>query len=237
LPIVSINLFAQTNSQAFPGAMGWGGETRGAWGHPTIPPVILRVTSLDGGTGIGTFRWALAQNYPRIIVFEVGGVIDMNVWVEIENPYLTVAGQTAPSPGITIIKGTFSVRTHDVIIQHIIIRQGSSGVSGGTGGIQTWGQSNAHCYRVVVDHCSITWGRNNMLSATGHGDGQVGETMEEWRANMSNRITFSNNILAEGLLTDFDNLPQRYGRGGLMHVNTTNLAILRNLYAGIVTRY
>ena len=53
---------------------------------------------------------------PRIVVFEVGGVIDMQQHeIKITKPFLTVAGQTAPSPGITLIRTGIDVTTHDVV--------------------------------------------------------------------------------------------------------------------------
>jgi hypothetical protein len=62
------------------------------------------------------------------VVFEVAGVIDLEgSTLQISNPYITIAGQTAPSPGITIIKGGISIRTNDVILQHIKVRPGEAG--------------------------------------------------------------------------------------------------------------
>jgi hypothetical protein len=66
---------------------------------------IVRVTNLNAD-GPGSLKAALETKGPRIVVFEVGGVIDLGrTTLEITEPYLTIAGQTAPSPGITIIRG------------------------------------------------------------------------------------------------------------------------------------
>ncbi len=68
---------------------------------------------------------AVAAKGPRIIVFEVGGVIDLDKQtLTIKEPFLTIAGQTAPSPGITLIRGGIDVATHDVVMQHIRVRPG-----------------------------------------------------------------------------------------------------------------
>jgi hypothetical protein len=65
---------------------------------------ILRVTNLNA-EGPGSFKAAIEAKGPRIVVFEVGGVIDMKrKELHIREPFLTIAGQTAPSPGITLIK-------------------------------------------------------------------------------------------------------------------------------------
>ena len=62
---------------------------------------------------------------PRIVVFEVGGVIDLGVKeLRITEPFLTIAGQTAPQPGITLIRGGLIIATHDVVIRHIRVRPG-----------------------------------------------------------------------------------------------------------------
>ena len=86
--------------KAFPTADGWAATTPGGRGG-----VILRVTTL-APNGPGSLGEALQVDAPRIVVFEVGGVIDLGRAVlDVEAPYLTVAGQTAPSPGITLIRG------------------------------------------------------------------------------------------------------------------------------------
>src|SRR5687768_6789889 len=77
---------------AFPGALGWAADTAGGRGGK-----ILRVTTLNP-SGPGSLLEALETDGPRIVVFEVGGVIDLaRHEVKITKPFLTIAGQTAPS--------------------------------------------------------------------------------------------------------------------------------------------
>ena len=59
------------------------------------------------------------------MVFEVGGVIDMAGQNIVIN--LTVAGQNAPSSGITVIKAETMISTHEVLIQHLRFRPGEFG--------------------------------------------------------------------------------------------------------------
>ena len=95
---------------AFPGAQGWAAHTPGGRGGK-----IIRVTTL-AADGPGSLLEALNTKGPRIVVFEVGGVIDLGRReIKVTEPYLTLAGQTAPSPGITVIKGGFQIEAHDVI--------------------------------------------------------------------------------------------------------------------------
>src|SRR5688500_3010469 len=62
---------------------------------------VLRVTTL-AAEGPGSLRAALDVAGPRLVVFEVGGVIDLRGrTLLVRRPHLTVAGQTAPDPGIT----------------------------------------------------------------------------------------------------------------------------------------
>src|SRR6185295_19618601 len=102
LLIASLPAETATPERAFPGAQGWAATTPGGRGGR-----ILKVTTL-AAKGPGSFLEALNVKGPRIIVFEVGGVIDLGSVtgprhnsVAIKEPFLTIAGQTAPSPGIT----------------------------------------------------------------------------------------------------------------------------------------
>ncbi|MBD3320418.1 MAG: hypothetical protein GF350_04900, partial [Chitinivibrionales bacterium] len=102
----------------FPGAQGFGVHTPGGRGGK-----VITVTNLDAD-GPGSFKAALEESGPRIIVFEVGGIIDIPGSVVLTEPFVTVAGESAPSPGITIIGATLWVETHDVVFRHIRIRTG-----------------------------------------------------------------------------------------------------------------
>lgn len=88
---------------------------------------IIRVTTL-AKDGPGSLAAALAAKGKRVIVFEVGGVIDLErSTLDITEPYATIAGQTAPSPGITIIRGGIDLKGHDVIMSHLRVMTGVDG--------------------------------------------------------------------------------------------------------------
>lgn len=207
---------------AFPGAVGWAATTPGGRGGE-----ILRVTNLDA-TGPGSLHAALSHAGPRIIVFEVGGVIDLDREViRIENPYMTIAGQTAPSPGITLIRGGMDIATHDVIIQHLRIRSGEAGAAKDSGW-EADAISTVSAHNVIVDQCSLSWATDENLSASG--PRFTGETPEDWRRGTSHRITFSRNIIAEGLAHSTH--PKfEHSKGSLIHDNITDILIYGNLYA------
>lgn len=209
------------NGDPSPGAAGFGTETpAGTNGR------VIRVTSLDAD-GPGSFRDAVRQKGRRLMVFEVGGVVDLEGrTLDISQPYLTIAGQTAPSPGITIIRGALSIRTHDVLIQHLRIRPGDNGRARRSG----WepdGISTDAARDVVIDHCSLTWAVDENLTASG-------PRLEGTEAT-SSRITFSNCIIAEAL-HDSTHSKGPHSKGSLIHDCCTNIAIIGNLYAHNVDR-
>lgn len=213
---------------AFPGALGWAAATPGGRGGQ-----ILRVTNLNS-EGPGSFRAALETPGPRIIVFEVGGVIDLNRrTLVVREPFVTIAGQTAPSPGITFIRGGMDISTHDVVVQHVRIRPGSAGQPLMSGWEEDSISTQNGAYNVIVDHCTLTWGTDENLSASG--PRFTGATPEEWRAGASRRITFSNNIIAEGLAVSTHRKIE-HSKGSLIHDNTTDILIVYNLYAHNVER-
>src|SRR5262249_46994507 len=120
-----------------------------------VKPIdVFSVTTL-AADGPGSLRRAIDAPGPRLIVFQVGGVIDLaGVSLVARNPEVTIAGQTAPDPGITIIRGELSVETHDVVVQHIAVRPGTRA----GGAPDAIGARGREAYNILFDHCSATWG-------------------------------------------------------------------------------
>lgn len=207
-------------------ARGWAQDTLGGRGGQ-----LLRVTSL-AASGRGSLAEALATPGPRIVVFEVGGVIDLELSrLRITEPFVTLAGQTAPSPGITLIRGSISVATHDVVIEHLRVRPGTAGQGNGwqPDGIS----SSSGSYNLVVDHCSLSWAVDENLSASG--SRFSGVNADEWRQGTSHRVTFSHNIVAEGL-ANATHEKGEHSKGSLIHDNVTGVLLYGNLYASNTER-
>lgn len=201
---------------------GWASDTKGGSGG-----AIVRVTNLHP-SGEGSFAAALAKEGARIIVFEVGGVIDLRgATIRIDKPHVTVAGQTAPHPGITFVRGGLSVATHDVIIQHIAVRPGENGKPKKSG----WnadGLSAGGAYNLIVDHCSFSWASDENLSASGPRFN--GKTPDDWHAGTSHRVTFSHNIIAEGLRNS-THTKGEHSKGTLIHDNAEQILLYGNLFS------
>ena len=208
------------SAHAEPPVKGWTKTEGGRGGR------IIRVTNLNPD-GPGSFKWAVEQPGRRIIVFEVAGAVDLGLaTLTIREPYLTIAGQTAPSPGFTLTRGGIDIATHDVVIQHIRLRVGKSGqapFSWEADGISTVG-----AHDVIVDHCTLTWALDENLSASG--PRFTGNTPADWRRGTSHDITYSNNIIAEGL-ANASHPKGEHSKGSLIHDNATGILIYRNLYA------
>jgi hypothetical protein len=207
---------------AFPGAMGAAATTPGGRGGE-----IVRVTTL-AADGPGSLAEALARTGPRIVVFEVGGVIDLGRReLKVTEPFLTIAGQTAPSPGITLIRGGLSIQTHDVVVRHLRVRPGTAGLRTDAG-VDFDAITTVSAHDVIIDQCSLTWATDENLSASG--PRFEGPDIGAWRAATSHRITFSNNLVAEGL-GHATHAKGEHSKGSLIHDLTDEILIVRNLYA------
>jgi pectate lyase len=160
LVLSSIASVLQAQQLAFPGAEGWGRYAQGGRGG-----AILKVTNLNDG-GPGSFREAVTSSGPRIVVFEVSGTIDLKSPLQINTPYLTIAGQTAPGDGICLKRFPLRIRhTHDVIIRGIRIRPGiESGLIGSEIDVIDLDSSQ----NVIVDHCAFSWSTDEGVN-TWHG--------------------------------------------------------------------
>ena len=202
---------------------GWAVGTQGGRGGR-----VLRVTHLQA-SGPGSLRAALEAHGPRNIVFEVGGVIDLQGGkLDIREPFVTIAGQTAPAPGITLIKGEVRVGTHDVIVQHLRFRPGAWGRPARSGGDQDGLSTGAGAHQVIVDHCSFSWATDENLSVGG--PRFPGSTPDEWRRHTGRAITFSHNLIYEGLGHSVHTKGE-HSKGTLIHDNATGILLHANLYA------
>ena len=203
--------------------LGWAKDTKGGKGGR-----IIKVTNLNE-SGPGSLREAVEADGPRIVVFEVGGVIDLNGHdLIIKNPYMTIAGQTAPSPGITLIRSeTHMDHAHDIIIQHLMFRPGEAGHPKKSGWEVDAFSANSS-YNIIVDHCSMSWATDENLSASGPRFN--GKNIDEWRQNTSHNITYSHDLVYEGLRNSTHGKGE-HSKGGLYHDNTTGILLYGNLYA------
>lgn len=193
---------------------------------------VVRVTTL-AKQGPGSLGEALQQKGARIVVFEVGGVIDLQrTRLTIAEPFVTVAGQTAPSPGITLIRGGIDVTTHDVVLNHLTVLAGADGQPSRSG----WEPdafSALSGHDIVVEHCSFLWGVDENMSASG--PRFEGETVSDWRRNTSHDVVFRLNLAAEGL-SNSSHSKGEHSKGSLVHDNTTGVVFDRNVWAYNVQR-
>ncbi|MBL8656153.1 MAG: pectate lyase [Altererythrobacter sp.] len=194
---------------------------------------IVRVTTL-AKDGPGSLAAALAEKGPRIVVFEVGGAIDLGrSSLVIEQPFVTVAGQTAPSPGITILRGGIDVKANDVKLQHIRVMTGAD-KQPRFSGWEADALTTVAAHRVLVENCTFLWGLDENMSASG--PRFSGTTVEDWRAGTSRNVTFRLNLAAEGLARA-SHPKGEHSKGSLIHDNATDIVFDRNVWAHNVERH
>jgi len=143
--------FRPDRAPAFPTAEGFGKYAIGGRGGR-----VIEVTNLDD-SGPGSFREACEAEGPRTVVFRVSGTIALESELEIEHPYITIAGQTAPGDGICVKNYQVKVETDHVIIRYMRFRPGDER------GVEQDAFSGEGDH-IVIDHCSVSWGVDETLS-------------------------------------------------------------------------
>lgn len=145
--------FAQNNAPAFPGAEGHGRYVTGGRGG-----VVKHVTNLND-SGPGSLRTAVSGSAKKIVVFDVSGVIALKSDLKI-GANTTIAGQTAPYPGITLRYRTVRPDADNVIVRFIRVRRGQEkDVNDGADAI--WTRENDG---MIFDHCSFSWSIDEVAS-------------------------------------------------------------------------
>jgi len=125
---------------------------------------VIEVTSLEDN-GPGTLREAIGRRGARTIVFRVGGVIRLRSHLAIDQPDVTIAGQTAPGDGICLADATLEINTRNVVLRHLRVRL----TENRTGERLFWDCIGGNPERdVIVDHCSVSWGTDESLSLYRH---------------------------------------------------------------------
>lgn len=138
------------------------------------------------------------------MVFRVAGTIELKTPLRIREPFVTVAGQTAPGDGICLKNYELQIgQTHDVIVRHLRCRPGDkTSEAGEMDALTLWDAQD-----VIVDHCSATWSTDECLSVT----------------NDSDRVTVQHCLIAEALTT--------HGLGSIVGTYRGSVSFLHNLYA------
>lgn len=186
---------------AFPGAEGFGRYSVGGRGGRVIEVVNLN------NSGTGSLRECVIATGPRVCVFRVAGTITLTGSLRIQNPFITIAGQTAPGDGITVKGQSVIVQTNDVILRYLRFRRGPGGE-----GDSLWVFTTSK--DVIIDHVSASWGTDENLSVTGS----------------SSDVTLSWNIISEGLY-DSTNAEGPHSMGSLITDGPQRITVVHNLYA------
>lgn len=147
--LISAAAFAQ--APAFPGAEGHGRYVTGGRGGK-----VIHVTNLND-SGTGSFRETVKSG-KRIIVFDVAGVIALKSDLKIADN-ITILGQTAPSPGITLRYFTVQPGNNN-IIRFLRIRRGEE-KNINDGADATWQRNKTG---IIFDHCSFSWSIDEVAS-------------------------------------------------------------------------
>lgn len=162
---LAVPIRAVSPPPAFPGAEGFGAATPGGRGGR-----VVFVRNLED-SGPGSFRDAVETQGPRTVVFRVGGLIALRTKVVIAEPFLTIAGQTAPGDGVCFRGQAVEIQTHDVVVRHLRFRPGD--ISGAeVDGVGVGGGSR----RAILDHCSAGWSVDESLSLSG----DVADVTVQW---------------------------------------------------------
>lgn len=218
---------ATTDADTFAnqGTQSWHPDLRGGFGTDSrcgLDGDIVKVTNLDD-SGPGSLRAAIEASGPRIIVFEVSGGIHLESALFVREPHVTIAGQTAPAPGVAIYNEHVRIQTHDVCVQHLRFRIGdrhadgsvvSSEIAGNRDGIVVrGGQEPGGTHHVVFDNVSMSWGLDETL------------TLREGVTD----ITVRDSIIAESLNDSPHPTPQH--SYCFFALDTTRASVIGNVFA------
>jgi len=188
---------------------------------------VIAVTNLND-SGPGSLRAAVGASGPRTVIFKVSGTIALDSRIDVTEPRLTIAGQTAPGGGVTlrmnpdadecVDRGTMQISTSDVIIRYLRFRPGPTPCADDSHDAVTIYKGGAE--NVAIDHSSFSWA--------------VDENVNTYDA--SRNITVSNSIISEALANSTH--PEGEHSKGMLAggVGAHNISIHNNLFVSNIDR-
>ncbi|HEY2033551.1 MAG TPA: hypothetical protein VGH02_07655 [Rhizomicrobium sp.] len=174
---------------------------------------VIHVTTL-ADDGPGSLREATHANGPRVVVFDVAGVIHLASDLKISVPDITIAGQTAPAPGITLTDGTLLLRANNLILQHIAVRPGpgpTPKINGNRDSITIGGGTHA-LHDIRVENVSLSWSVDENADVAGG----------------TQNVTIRNSLIAEAL-NNASHPKGHHSMGLLINKDNQGVAITGNL--------
>jgi hypothetical protein len=207
----------QADIPAFPGAEGAGKFSFGGRGGK-----VYVVTTLDD-SGPGSFREALEAGGPRIVVFNVAGIIQLKSKIRVRAPYITINGATAPGDGVCVAGDTVELETHDVIIRHMRFRRGQTDAGDRNDSIGGNPTGN-----IMIDHVSASWGLDENMSMYRHMYDDDNDPKTKDLKLPTVNITIQNSIFSECLNT--------FNHAFGSTIGGHNSTFMRNLWANNVSR-
>lgn len=217
---------------AFPGALGWGRNSVGGSGRHLATPIttIYRVTNLSN-SGAGSLRDACSATGPRTVIFETSGTIVLTSDIFIDNPYITIAGQTAPSPGVTFRGGEIKIRTNDVIIRHLRGRVGDDLNGNPNVNRQNFGclgHNGKNVSDVIIANCSVSWSVDQAYGCW------------VWAGGSVEKVTFQDILAGEPLRNSIHSEGAAHPYGPIVGGGTASpekVSFVRNLWVSHYERH
>lgn len=182
---------------AFPGAEGYGKYTVGGRGGKVY--VVTTLEDYDkGDTPIeGSLRRAVEKKGCRTVVFAVAGNIMLKRKLDITKDSITIAGQTAPMPGICVGGHPVRIKANQVIIRYMRFRMSDINEDQDDALQSTASSTKGLFNDIIIDHCSVSWSTDECASFYGN-----------------ERFTFQWNIVSESLRNSVHGKGE-HGYGGI----------------------
>jgi Abnormal spindle-like microcephaly-assoc'd, ASPM-SPD-2-Hydin len=164
---------------AFPSAQGGGAAAVGGRSG-----AIMEVTNRND-SGTGSLRACIQASGPRTCIFRVAGIITPLSRMQVSNPYLTIACQSAP--GEVIIGGpnqtdeSLFISTHDVVVRYCTFSADNPNVLSGPGtGTMNIEIANGDTHEIVFDHVTSRWAGNKEFAIVNNYVGPTNNITVQW---------------------------------------------------------
>ncbi|MDO4300547.1 MAG: hypothetical protein Q4D26_04040 [Clostridia bacterium] len=223
---------------AFPTVEGGGTYSQGGRGTADKPADVYVVTNLTDSISNpqpGSFRYGLERrdradgdkNYPRIITFAVGGVINIDTEASKSGRRFnigsntTILGQTAPGEGITVYGGSAKFNGENIIARYIRFRLGEG---------YDQDAATATGENIVIDHCTFSWGVDECFTAK-----EIINSSIQYNI-IANSLAFPNKtgIMNNDAEVNSGESEAKHGMGSI--INGSDVSYTHNLWANHGTR-